>query len=808
MVLIRWGENKSDLDETIAINDSANISDSYLDINIFEDVESPLGVAGRNQKTCIFLANKIITEINHGLYENNLLDQLLWISPNQCTNPYKIGKTLITYFDSDKHWINEDQIELRAKILKISRRFLLASFWRNKVRASFSVEEEQWITKKMKIIQKRVADNMEELPECWALSEAILIIQLAEGIKDSESILNYFYKEYGAVTHEFVINQNPGEMLQRVLHSIERKKYNSNSADLEYSLEIEYAELCLQIIPDAENALESFLYNQFNEIEKMSDDRCHILLGYINICFKRVSKGFAVKFLKKTFPELQKNRWRSVKIKEKCATILRYLRGHSWDEVKQLALQATQASLQLENNKGIIKILRSSEIITQDREIILEEILAISNMSASVEKKNKSIKEEKKFEEDDSMISGSMEIKNLTQEENKDIEENIHMFKMKLHEKARNRINDIGNKIHEALKFLKVKHEEFYKGFENNIPEDLWKKFENTKAINPNKLIKDQNKSIEREIRVIETEIEKIKSTNLNEIERNSFKSLTDHFGEIKATFDGIKKKITKHKDAFGVFKKDKRKISLESVDRKIENEFSSKGESLNKIKSDLKDLENKIQKDFDDRDFQTELENNLNKNSKETKNKLQLELHSKHDQNLTTFENNISNEERELKNFLPTKLLFSVDEENKRIADEDKFRKVITRFEKIKTLFEELHIKITKLEKEITKFSYGLINSEKSKNLTQENVEEDIHELKEKIQEDLRQKLNDMGNSIDDAFRSLSTKHEEFYSSYENNISEELWRKFENTKAIVPNKHIKDKNKSIEIELKLIKKI
>ena len=77
MVLIRWGENKSDLDETIAINDSANISDSYLDINIFEDVESPLGVAGRNQKTCIFLANKIITEINHGLYENNLLDQLL-----------------------------------------------------------------------------------------------------------------------------------------------------------------------------------------------------------------------------------------------------------------------------------------------------------------------------------------------------------------------------------------------------------------------------------------------------------------------------------------------------------------------------------------------------------------------------------------------------------------------------------------------------------------------------------------------------------------------------------------------------------
>ena len=153
----------------------------------------------------------------------------------------------------------------------------------------------------------------------------------------------------------------------------------------------------------------------------------------------------------------------------------------------------------------------------------------------------------------------------------------------------------------------------------------------------------------------------------------------------------------------------------------------------------------------------------------------MQLELHSKHDQNLTTFENNISNEERELKNFLPTKLLFSVDEENKRIADEDKFRKVITRFEKIKTLFEELHIKITKLEKEITKFSYGLINSEKSKNLTQENVEEDIHELKEKIQEDLRQKLNDMGNSIDDAFRSLSTKHEEFYSSYENNISEEL---------------------------------
>ena len=190
-------------------------------------------------------------------------------------------------------------------------------------------------------------------------------------------------------------------------------------------------------------------------------------------------------------------------------------------------------------------------------------------------------------------------------------------------------------------------------------------------------------------------------------IRDNSFNSITSNFEEIKTSFGDIKNKIDYYKPSFAVFKKDRRRIILESVNPNIEREFKSKDESYNKIKSDLKDIEKKIQKDFDNREFQAVFV----KSSKEATKNLLKELYSKYNDHLSTFENNISNEEKELKNFLPTKRLALMDEEKKRIETEDKFKKVIAKFEKIKTLLVDFHIKIRKLKDEIVKFSPNLRN-------------------------------------------------------------------------------------------------
>ncbi|OMJ88679.1 hypothetical protein SteCoe_9297 [Stentor coeruleus] len=424
--------------ETSQLKSSTHVKSISTDRGVKEDFEIDIEVSAEELKKknelqyrASSVADSIAEQMRTGVLDNDVLDELLEISPYKCINPFAITSTIIMSFDSSKLWVCDHWIEERAKISRICRKFMMADFIVNKGRAFLSKDESSELLKKMNTVKQIINKNMDSLPEICTLIEVNVMVSLIGRAKSIESTIMQVFKHCMNVL-KILVSLYKKELdgaLAMVIRYIKEFSYNRKKSYEDYMYEIDLIENTIDADPSPKEVLEGYINDQLSQFETLEWEKQHILIGFIcgAIVKKKISIEFSSSYLRTKFSKFITSS--NEKIKQKTAICIRYFIGSDIIEIKKFGDNFRRQLLDSEIKDGIKKILnlhalasvesgllrmRTSKKI--DMKIQLDKIkeMMIQSMNGTLEDQNSAQEEVRREIKDikDKVLNDAMRKKN------------------------------------------------------------------------------------------------------------------------------------------------------------------------------------------------------------------------------------------------------------------------------------------------------------------------------------------------------------------------------------------------------------
>lgn len=482
------------------------------------------------------IADTIAEQMRTGVLDNDVLDELLEISPYKCINPFAITSTIIMSFDSSKLWICEHWIEERAKISRICRKFMMADFIVNKNRAFMSKDESSELLKKMSTVKQIINKNLDSLPEICTLIEVNVIVSLIGRAKSIESTIKQVMKHCMNVL-KILVSLYKKELdgaLAIVISYIKDISRQRKKTYEDYMYEIDLIENAMDADPSSKDALEDFINDQLQQFETLEWEKQHILIGFIcgAIVKKKISIEFSNLYLSTKFSMFIN--LSNEKIRQKTAICIRYFIGSDIQEVKKFGDTFRKQLLNSEIKDGIKKILNLHALASVEPSILRMRTSKKIDMKMQLDKIKEMMTQ---------AMNGTLEEQTSTQDE---IRREIKDIKDKVLEDARRKKNDLFKIVDKMKSELLIKQEEYTNDRMLIISDEDWNQVNNvqtTKTLTAVDLLFNKMDSEKQSAEAGMAEIDKQLNSD-NEEKKKSLMILTDvkmSYAKFSSLFEKVK---------------------------------------------------------------------------------------------------------------------------------------------------------------------------------------------------------------------------------------------------------------------------
>ena len=318
----------------------------------------------KNQKIAIELARTLSKAMKHGTVDRTEIKKLSEISPYECAIPQGIAELLLENFNQNAFWAAPQYIDDRSEITSIIRRFLMVGIMKNPRRALFSKQSTTDLITKLEEITDRIEINT-DYPEICTSLEITATIRLISKTNSTVRWWNTLIVECRDIVNIALSLKklNPGPLLIKICDYYNKISRRVRGSYIDFMINLEVLEKAMLVSnEDSRSTIQEFIFQKFSEIPEMSWEEVHLLLDFAIKCinFNKVSEDFAISFIEKLGELISHGQW---KIREKCATTLRHLRGNDSEEVKSKASNLHQVMKQQEYQRndthdGVLNILR------------------------------------------------------------------------------------------------------------------------------------------------------------------------------------------------------------------------------------------------------------------------------------------------------------------------------------------------------------------------------------------------------------------------------------------------------------------
>ena len=300
-----------------------------------------------NQCKAVELAKSLSKAMLHGTLDRSLLSKLSRISPYQCSVPQAIAELLLINLNQNAFWAGPQYVDDRAAISGIIRRFLMVQIMKYPRRALFTKQSVMDYLKILEGVKDRISVN-EEQPEMCAQLEITAIIRIISNCKSTYTWWKFIVCQCSDIVMIAVSLRkfNPGPLINKICEFYSNVTRKSRGSYLDFMMELDVLEKGMRhfdednqdSIEDNKVSIETFLLHKINDLETMTWEEVHVLLEFIAkwIVYHMSNLDFAMKIISSLEELSSHQEW---KIREKCATVIRYLRGSDTEEIKTRAYE-------------------------------------------------------------------------------------------------------------------------------------------------------------------------------------------------------------------------------------------------------------------------------------------------------------------------------------------------------------------------------------------------------------------------------------------------------------------------------------